>query len=297
MTDNPTIPTDRTDSKTVTRRRALAAGSSALTVTGVAGCISNEEIDSSASTGGGGSSRSLPDRFASIDVGKYAMTIEVQNPDDLRSIALTRPTDGVIERKQASEVVEFLLMDSTPYSPGKFVLEARQNDSVVAEHTFELRPDPRITKVELLAEQDRDILTSSQDEDNECARHRTENLFTIENRGSGPAALEHLLAPFPDGVDAERSPKPFDCHRPPSSRDHDIQPVLAPGERLDFSPTFGSRSTGYRSQEPGATYDAVLKIREAVTGDLFEQSAQMRFVDRGNGNRMPTYDIPTEDAD
>jgi hypothetical protein len=295
MTDNSTRATDSTDSKGLRRRSVLAAASSTLTLTAAAGCLASDEHNGSASTGGG--KESLPDRFASIDVGKYTMTVDVRNSNDLESVALRRPTSGVIERKQASATVEFVLMDSTPYSPGEFVIEARQDDSVVSEHELALQPKPRITAVELLAEQDRDRLTSSQDEENECARHPTENVFTIKNHGSGPAALEQLVAPFPDGVDADRSPKLFYCHRPPSSVDHDLYPVIAPGETLNFSPTFGSKSVGYRSQEPGATYDAVLKIKEAVTGDLFEQSAEMRFVDRGDGNRMPTYDIPIEDAD
>ena len=296
MTDNSTKPTDSTGSKGLTRRSALTGATSTLTLTATAGCLaSNGSNDSKDNSGGG--SKSLPHRFASIDIEKYAMTVDVRNPDDLQSIVLRRPASGIIERKQASETVKFVLMDSTPYSPGEFVIEARQDDTVVGDHQFELQPEPRITAVELLAEQDRETLTSTEDEDNECARRPTENVFTIENGGSGPAALKELVAPFPDGVDADRSPKLFDCHRPPSSVDHDLYPVLAPGEALDFSPTFGSRSIGYRSQDPGATYDAVLKIKEAVTGEMFEQSVEMRFVDRGDGNRTPTYDIRSEDAD
>lgn len=295
MTNHET--TDSTDTTTTpTRRRILAGTTSTLALAAVAGCLSGDSSsdDSAApddSPGNSGSTENTPpDVFSSVSVGRHFLTVTLENPDSLRSVALKRPTDGVLDRKQAQAEVEILLMGSLGYSPGEFVLEARTKNEVVAEHTLELRPEPRVTNVGLLMNQDREELTDS--EGDVCAQTAKEHIYSIKNKGTGPAALDEMNFEIPEEVQWDDGMW-FSCHSPSGDVEWDGGPVLAPGEELEFSPTIG-QSTGYRSQEPGDSYEVKLGPVEEITGDWFDQTAIMKFIDIGEGNRYPVFEIPPE---
>jgi hypothetical protein len=284
--------------RTQTRRRVLASATSTLALGATAGCLSGNS-DSNDRDSDRSDDNSEPDPsttsavFQSIDIGRHNLTVRLEDPDSLRSVALKRPTDGVIDRKQAQEEVEILLMGSLGYAPGEFVLEARTENEVVGEHTFELRPEPRVTSVELLQNQDREELTDAEGE--ECASRPKEHIFAIKNVGTGPAALEDMKFEIPDNLHWREVPG-FDCHEPGYDVEWDGGPVLAPNEELEFAP-IPQLFSGYREHDPGDSYEVKLGPVEELTGDWFEQTATMEFIDIGEGNRYPIFEVPAVSED
>jgi hypothetical protein len=295
MTNHET--TDSTDTTTTpTRRRILAGATSTLALAANAGCLTGDSSSNGSdvtddSPGDSGSTENTPpDVFSSVSIGRHYLTVTLEDPDSLRSVALKRPTDGVLDRKQAQAEVEILLMGSLGYSPGEFVLEARTENEVVAEHTFELRPEPRVKNVGLMMNQDREELTDS--DGDVCARTEKEHIYSIKNEGTGPAALEEMNFDIPEEIQWDEGMW-FSCHSPSGDVEWDGGPVLSPGQELEFSPTF-DQTTGYRSQEPGDSYEVKLGPVEEITGDWFDQTAIMKFIDIGEGNRYPVFEILSE---
>lgn len=293
---------DTTDSTTsiprrTTRRRTLAAlASSTLALSASAGCLTNDSGTNATDDSGTRDTPQLPDVFASVSVGAYELTVEVSNPEELDSVRLRRPTSGVLDRQQAQGTHNFPLMEELDlYEPGEFVLEAKADSEVVAEHTFEMEPDIRITKVELLEDSDRSKLTSTRNlEDPEtCTDQPKRHLITLENQGSGPAAPSKLSSELPEGImdgnrNAWKGPNFFRCHSKPLS-DSTTTPVLAPGQRLTFAPV--RDEVGYRGQEPTDEYVISIRILENASEQWFSQQVQLTFKDVGDGNRVAVLNV------
>jgi|AntRauTorcE11898_2_1112593.scaffolds.fasta_scaffold03138_4 hypothetical protein len=300
MTNDDSDSTDSTDMMTTpTRRRVLAGATSTLALAAVAGCLSGDSSSDGSDTandspGYSGSTENTPsDVFNSVSVGRHYLTVALKDPDSLRSVALKRPTDGVIEEKQAQKEVEILLMRELGYSPGEFVLEARTENEAVAEHTLELQPEPRVTKVELLKNQERENLTWGNGY--LCAASPHAHIYSIKNVGTAPAVLSEMKFEMPDEIDWD-SGNGIRCHSPGDDVEWDGAPVLGPDEEMDFSPT-ARQHDGYRSQEPGNAYEVTMGVVEDMTGDWFEQTATMEFIDIGEGNRYPIFEIPPVSED
>jgi hypothetical protein len=299
MTNDEPDSIHSTDPKlTPTRRGVLTTTASTLALGATAGCLSgNSDSTDHDSDGSDGDSEpdasTTPEVFRSIDVGRHSLTVALEDPDSLRSVVFKRPTDGVLDRKQAQAEVDFLLMGERGYAPGEFVLEAATENETVAEHTFELQPEPQVTKIELLKNQDREELTWG--DGYLCAAAPHAHIYSIKNAGTGPAVLSDMKFDMPAGIDWDAG-NGIRCHSPGSDVEWDGGPVLGPGEEFDFSPT-ARQDDGYRSQEPGDTYDVTMGVVEELTGDWFEQTARMEFIDIGEGNRYPVFEFPSESGD
>lgn len=296
MTSHASETTDSTHAQTTRRRTLTALTSTTTAIIATAGCLTGNSSDNTTNSSDSDEDTQIPDTFDRVTVGTYELTIDVANPEELDSIALRRPTSGVIDRQQVQGTHTFPLMESVElYDPGEFVVEAKAGSNVVAEHTLEIAPDLQITEIELVKESGQEKLTSTrgENEGTTCAEKPHQHLFTIENRGSGPAALGKLKAELPEDINGYHrsrweTPSYIECHSRARS-EWTTDPVLAPGQRLTFAPVWSE--TGYRSQTPSDEYTVPISVLENASEDWFSQDVELTFIEVADGNLAPVFEV------
>lgn len=300
MTSNDSDSTDSTDAElTRTRWRALASATSTLVLSATAGCLSSSiESDSNGRRSDQSDRNTEPiaptisEVFKSIEVGRHYLTVTLEDPDHLQSAALGRSTDGVIDRKQAQEPVEILLMRNLGYLFCEFLFKTRTEKNVVAEYTFEPQLKPLVTMAALVTNQDREELTLWNGYSSAASPNAY--IYAIEKVGTGPAAFSEMKFDMTAEIDWDTD-NGIRYHSPGIGVEWDSGPVLDPRVQLGFSLT-ARQGDGYRSQEVGDTYRLTVGAVEGPTGDWSEQTVMMTFGRIGEGNHYLPFEFPSENG-
>jgi hypothetical protein len=230
----------------ISRRNALQTVAGAA-LASVAGCLNNGE--SSGTPGDGTTSPDSQGPLKRVAVEGPALVVELSVEADVDQVNLIQPNGELFgTRDVAAGARQVSFEIGTAYEPGEYRVVALKSEETVVETSLSIQPNLSIVEMGIGRNQPEKMWDSSSD------KVTKEAFVTVENQGSGPAAI------YADNDDVSG------IYDPETDTEVDAV-VVEPGEKLTLysyrSPFAFIRGEGTscKSEEQVGEFEVVLETR------------------------------------
>ncbi|MDS0296638.1 hypothetical protein [Halogeometricum luteum] len=249
----------------ISRRNALQTVAGAA-LASVAGCLNNGE--SSGTPGDGTTSPDSQGPLKRVAVEGPALVVELSVEADVDQVNLIQPNGELFgTRDVAAGARQVSFEIGTAYEPGEYRVVALKSEETVVETSLSIQPNLSIVEMGIGRNQPEKMWDSSSD------KVTKEAFVTVENQGSGPAAITQLLfigdVPYPsdeEGTNYADNDDVSGIYDPETDTEVDAV-VVEPGEKLTLysyrSPFAFIRGEGTscKSEEQVGEFEVVLETR------------------------------------